>query len=498
MNFHEEILADLARFSKDPLGFVMWAFPWGEPGTSLENETGPEAWQVQILKDVRDGLPIDKPILEAVASGHGVGKSALVSWLILWAISTFEDTRGVVTANTETQLRTKTWAELGKWYHQFIAKDLFKLTATAIYSADPEHERTWRIDMVPWSERNTEAFAGLHNKGKRIFLAFDEASAIPDVIFETAEGALTDAQTQILWFLFGNPTRNTGRFRAAFPGGQFAHRWNHYRVDSRTVRFSNKTKIAEWIADYGLESDFVKVRILGEFPSQGLLQFISIAHIEEAILRDARFIIFDPLILGVDVARFGENESVIFPRKGMDARTIPFKAFMGLDTVQLASAVAEMYTALRADAVFVDEGGVGGGVVDILRRINKVSVIGIQFGAKADRQFDELGERFAQKRSEMWGLMRWHIKNGLALPDDKGLKEQLAGPQYSINLRDAIQLEKKEDMADRGVPSPDRADALALTFAYPVAPNPALSYLTGQANLVQSEWDPTGIKELAA
>src|SRR5215469_10547845 len=139
----------LASVSDDPPRFVMGAFPWGEEGTRLENEPGPEQWQWDVLCDVRDGLiTLNQAIQEATASGHGVGKSALVSWLILWAISTLSDTKGVVTANTETQLKTKTWAELGKWYHMFLAKHLFKLTATSLFQID--RERTWRIDMVPW------------------------------------------------------------------------------------------------------------------------------------------------------------------------------------------------------------------------------------------------------------------------------------------------------------------------------------------------------------
>lgn len=494
------LIEELAQYSSDPYGFVLFAFPWGEAGTELENYSGPLDWQITVLEDLGRGLiTFEEAIQIARTSGHGIGKSALVAWIILWAISTYEDTKGVVTANTENQLKTKTWAEVAKWHRMFIAREYFTMTATALFARDPLHERTWRIDMVPWSERNTEAFAGLHNKGRRLILIFDEASAIPDVIWETSEGALTDRDTQIIWCAFGNPTRNTGRFRACFPGGVFAHRWNHYRVDSRTVRFSNKLRIAAWIEDYGLESDFVKVRILGEFPAQGVSQFISLMDVEAAIEREAVALMFDPLILGVDVARFGENESVIFPRKGLDARTIPFQRFLGLDTVQLAGKVAETAISNRADAVFVDEGGVGGGVVDILRRVNKVNVIGIQFGSKSDRQFDELGERYAQKRSEMWGLMRWHIRKGLALPNDKSLKEQLCAPEYSINLRDAIQLEKKEDMSDRGAPSPDIADALALTFAYPVAPNALAGYLGAQqGSLVKSEWDPVASEALAA
>jgi hypothetical protein len=182
---NDDFIESLASFSKDPLGFVLWAFPWGEPG-ELEKFRGPEEWQVRILLDLGAGLiSISGAIRLARTSGHGIGKSALVAWIILWAMSTLEDTVGVVTANTETQLKTKTWVQVAKWYRLCLTREMFKMTATALFSNDPEHERTWRMDMVPWSERNTEAFAGLHNKGKRILLVFDEASAIPDMMTVT-------------------------------------------------------------------------------------------------------------------------------------------------------------------------------------------------------------------------------------------------------------------------------------------------------------------------
>jgi len=181
-------------------------------------------------------------------------------------MSTFKDTRGVVTANTETQRKTKTWAELAKWFRLcWFASQMFDLTATAIFSVSPDHQKTWRIDMVPWSERNTEAFAGLHNKGKRILLIFDEASAIPDVVWEVSEGALTDEGTQIIWCVFGNPTRNTGRFKGCF-AGKTRRRWNRRQIDSRTSVFVNRGQIDEWISDYGIDCDFVKVRVRGMFP----------------------------------------------------------------------------------------------------------------------------------------------------------------------------------------------------------------------------------------
>ena len=180
---NRELIEALAEYTHDPLAFVYFAFPWGEPDTPLANMKGPEPWQRELLASIRDGLKTpDQVIREATASGHGIGKSAATSWLILWAMATHEDTRGVVTANTETQLRTKTWPELIKWYQLFIGKELFSVTATSIFSLDKGHEKTWRIDAIPWSENNTEAFAGLHNRGNRILVLFDEASAIANPI----------------------------------------------------------------------------------------------------------------------------------------------------------------------------------------------------------------------------------------------------------------------------------------------------------------------------
>ena len=185
-----------AEFEHDPVGFVWAAFPWGEG--ELEGQE-PQQWQLELLEDLAKGLKtVSQVIREAVASGNGIGKSALVAWIILWAIGTHEDTRGIVTANTDTQLRTKTWAELAKWFRLFIANRLFEYTATSIYSVDPAHEKTWRIDAIPWSEQNPEAFAGLHNQRRRVLIIFDEASAIADTIWETVEGATTDKDTEII------------------------------------------------------------------------------------------------------------------------------------------------------------------------------------------------------------------------------------------------------------------------------------------------------------
>ena len=112
----EQLAQSLGPFSRDPLGYVLSSFPWGQPGTALAGEEGPEPWQREVLEKLGHGLASpDEAVRMAVASGHGIGKSALVAWIILWAMSTLTDTRGIVTANTEGQLRTKTWPELAKW-----------------------------------------------------------------------------------------------------------------------------------------------------------------------------------------------------------------------------------------------------------------------------------------------------------------------------------------------------------------------------------------------
>lgn len=480
-----ELLADLARLSSDPLGFVLWAFPWGEPDSELADRDGPYEWQKDILRSIGSGLiSLEEAIRIAVASGHGIGKSALVSWIILWGISTMEDTKGVVTANTETQLKTKTWAELGKWYRLFIAKQFFILTATAIYSRDPEHERTWRIDMVPWTEKKPESFAGLHNAGRRIILIFDEASAIGDVIWEVSEGALTDKNTQIIWPCFGNPTSNKGRFKKCFT--EYQHRWNTRQIDSRDVPGTNLVQIAAWEKDYGEDSDFFRVRVRGLFPNAASIQLIAESTVESARTIQPLASISDPLIFGLDVARFGDNESVLVRRCGRDARTRPALRWRGLSVDVLADKVASLIAAESPDAVFVDEGGVGGGVVDCIRRLG-FECIGVNFGGKPGEMPN--GTNVANKSAEMWVKTDQWMKSGGAIEDSEELSAQLLSRGYSFNKKQQMQLDSKEDMRARGEDSPDWADGLVLTFAYPVAKKSRRQRET-KMDYDPQEWEP--------
>lgn len=473
----DELLAWLAEVSDDPLAFCLGAFPWGEKGTVLEKFDGPLDWQREIMEQIRAGLiDLNEAIQLATASGHGVGKSALVSMLIIWAFTTYPDCRGVVTANTETQLKTKTWAELGRWFNLcWFAREHFVLNATSLVSRDPSRERTWRIDMIAWSETNPEAFAGMHNKGKRLLIIFDEASAIADIIWETIEGATTDADTQIIWLVFGNPTRNSGRFRECFEGGKHASMWRSRQLDSRTVAITNKTRFARWEAIYGEDSDWFRIRVKGMFPRHGEMEFFSAADVDAAMAPDREVFVdaFTPLAMGVDVARFGRNNSVIFPRKGRDARTLERKLYSGISTTELANRVFDCFTQWRPDGIFIDGGGVGGGVVDQCRNM-RLFVWEVQFGGKDDITgvtTDTSGERYANKRAAMYGALRAWLKTGM-LPPSAELRTALLAIKYTFNKKDEIQLVAKEDLLEENPDLDlDTLDALALTFGGPLHRN---------------------------
>jgi hypothetical protein len=470
---------DIARFYADPLGFVRYAFNWNERGGPLENHLGPDDWQREILEEVARVIRANDAAHQfAVASGHGIGKGALTAWLILWAMSTRPHLNAVVTANTRSQLETKTWRELAVWHQRAVNKDWFDWTATRF--AHRRYRETWFAAALPWSENNSEAFAGLH--AENVLMIFDEASAIPDSIWDVAEGAMTTAGA--LWFVFGNPTRNSGRFRECF--GRFRHRWSTRQIDSRDCRLTDKRKLGQWVEDYGNDSDFVRVRVKGEFPRAGSSQFISSEAAEAAARREAASTLLDPLVFGLDVARFGDDRSVLVRRRGRDARTDPPLVFRGLDTMQLAGRVAEQIEAMRPDAVFIDETGVGGGVVDRLRQLGH-GVVGVNFGARGGRGSDGASALYANKGAEIWGAMKAWLEAGGAIPDDRALVDDLTGRDYGFNARNEIQLESKEDMKRRGLASPDLADALALTFAYPVGPRRFRGAETAE---VESAYDP--------
>lgn len=465
LDLEQELVNNIYSFRHDPTGFVKYVYPWGEPG-ELARHKGPRPWQQEILDYIAQHLSNPEtrfqPCMIAVASGHGIGKSCLISWLDDWAMSTCKDCKVVVTANTKTQLDTKTQPELFKWYRSSINAHWWDLAITSIKAKGCES--TWRSDLIPWSEYNVEAFAGLHNEGKRIVLIFDEGSAISDKIYETAEGALTDENTEIIWLAFGNPTQNTGRFRECF--GKFKHRWKTFQIDSRTVEGTNKAQIDKWIADYGEDSDFVRIRVRGEFPRAGSSQFIASDIVEACRKYKAEGYESLPKILSVDVARFGDDQSVIGTRQGRKFRVLA--KYRGMDTVQLAERVIEFMNAESPDATIVDGIGVGAGVVDQL----KYRGFSKRLFEYAPSATAENPGAYFNRRSELWGLMRDWLSAGAEIPDDPELASDLCSPEYYFSNKSQIQLEGKSDMKARGLSSPDSGDCLAQTFQVKVVAPP--------------------------
>ena len=463
-----------------PLNFSLFAYPWGRPNTPLEKMKGPRGWQLETMQEIERHIKANElraaqqSLYEmwrsADASGRGIGKSALVSMLVLWFLSTRLGATAIVTANTEQQLRSRTMAELGKWTALSINSHWWEPSAMALRPAEWFGEAVkrdlkidlgyWYAQAQLWSEENPDAFAGIHNH-HGVMLIFDEASGIPKPIWTVSEGFFTEPIPDRYWFVFSNPRRNSGAFFECF------HRdrnfWRTRNIDSRTVEGTDRATFDKIIAQYGEESDEARVEVKGQFPNKGSNQFIGKDLVLAAQTREFIPDPGAPLTMGVDVARFGEDKSVIAFRKGRDARSIPWLSYKHMDTVQLASAVADQAQKHNPDAIFVDGNGVGAGVVDTLKSWG-YKVVEVQMGGSAADS-----DTYANKRVEIWGRLRDWLSSG-AIPNDSDLTTDLISPEYTYHpVSNKIMLENKDRMKDRGLASPDNAEALALTFAQPVA-----------------------------
>lgn len=483
----ELLLADeCAQFYNDPLGWVMWAFDWGHG--DLEGFDGPDVWQVDFL--VQWGQEIQKrgfngvmpvePIRFSTASGHGIGKSALTSWIILFIMSTRPMAKGIVTSNTGDQLKTKTWSELGKWKARCQVGHWFEYNSgkgslSLYHKSYPE---SWRVDGQTCREENSESFAGLHSASSTPFYIFDEASAVPGKIWEVAEGGLTDGEP--MFFAFGNPTRNDGVFYDTFH--TLSHRWITKQIDSRTAKMTNKTLIKQWADDWGEDSDFFRVRVRGMFPRAGDMQFIPSDVTHAAMKRGSgQYLGDDPLIMGFDVARGGEDSCMIQFRRGKDAFSEKVYCIPGeksRDSMVVVSKLVMVIDRHKPDVIFIDATGIGGPIGDRLRQLG-YNAIDVHFGGVAD---DET--KFKNKTAEMgYRCRQWLIEGG-SIPDNVELEKQLTNREYTHDERDRLVLERKKDMKTRLGYSPDWADALYLTFAQAV---PKLKQTRGHLDAIPGQ-----------
>lgn len=482
-----------------PEKFVMFAYPWGKVGTPLANKTGPRKWQRQELRKIgqhnyenqcrinRGEIPI--PYNLAISSGRGTGKSAFFAWITDWALSTQIGCTVVITANTEQQLRSRTWAELGKWHTLSINSHWFERTATTLKPAKwfenamlgkAQRDTAYYYAQAQlWSEENPDAFAGVHNE-HGVILLMDEGSNIPASIWTVSEGFFTEPIYLRFWLVVSNPRRPQGAFFDCFHKDK--EFWNTRFIDSRDVEGTDKSIYEKIIKKHGADSDVARVEVKGQFPRTGSNQLIGYATVEEAATRHIKQedVAGSAKIITVDVARFGDDLSVVQKRQGLLAH-VPAD-FAKTDNMTLAGIVANMSTAWDSDVIIIGSGG-GQGVIDRLRQLS-FNVIEVDEGGSADRK-----DLYLNKRIEMWDKVDEWLMAGGVIPNHVRLKEDLSSPMYDFTPTSNKKiLESVESMKKRGLPSPDFGTALALSFAFDVAPSMGLGN-TGMGKVV-NDWDP--------
>jgi hypothetical protein len=448
-----ELKRRCVEFANDPGAFTRFIYPWGEG--ILDGWDGPDDWHEEVFSEIKGYLEgdSDEPLCIAICSGHGAAKTAFVAWLIRWFMSCRGHPQVVCTANTESQLNTKTWRELAKWHKLGLNRDWFEWTATQYYLKD--HPETWKANAIAWSENNSEAFAGTHEES--VLVAFDEASKISDKIWEVTDGIFTTRKN--IWVVVGNGTRNIGRFYDCFHKNR--RYWKTWNIDSRTCKAANRQYLERLVEQYGgEESDEAKVRVRGLFPSRATGQLISTEAVERAQKTEVSAWEYAPKVMGVDIARFGSNQSEICIRQGR--KVLPIERVPKGDLMIQSQYIADRIKKERPNLVCVDGSGMGAGVVDRLRQLG-FSVMDVNGGNSS------INPRFLNKRAEMWWEMKEFLELGEAeLPNDKELRDHLTVVEYDFTDKGRIRLQRKDDIVQEFGFSPDKADALSLTFAYPV------------------------------
>jgi len=408
----------------------------------------PDDWQIEALRAMDSGMHV------VIKSGHGVGKTALLSWITLQTLACFPYSKVPCTAPTSHQLRNLLWAEIGTWLNKSILKGMLKWTATSVCVNG--FEESWRASAV--SCRKPENLAGFH--APKIRYIVDEASGVDDPLFEVVDGALTTEGGQLI--MTGNPTRLDGYFYKTFQKPmEGVHLITASSLDSKRVSKS----WAKMMADkWGESSDIYRVRVLGEFPKLGTDSFITLDLVEYAVTNE-NVLAEGDVYIGVDVSKgIGRDESVICTRKGN--WVYPLQASRTWTIPELANRVILEAKKYNAKAIMIDDTGLSG-ATDLIKeglRGTTTQVCPINFGGSGN-------DNYLYLSGVMWDNVRNMLRDRMIkLPmDDEMLVGQLSTRGYTINPKGKIVLERKEDLND----SPDRADALVLCFFTGLTPKPA-------------------------
>jgi hypothetical protein len=471
----QQLIAKMLSFQDDPLGFVMYTFPWGVPGTPLQNHKGPRKWQLTALKKMTAHIANNRNLVLqgktpelmklARASGRGIGKSAFLAWVSLWMFSCLPSSTVIVSANTEQQLKSTTFPEIRKWAtmginsrwfeHNIMSLRPAEWLVQALKNTTQYDDAYWYIQARLWSEEAPDAYAGVHSQMAMAVL-FDEASGIPAPIWPVAQGYFTDKTVHRFWIAISNPRNPSGEFFECFHNNR--DQWDHETIDGRTVEENDHTLYNDIIRQYGEDSDQARVEVYGMFPRQGDENLISRGEVEDATGRELTPDNGAPLLMGVDPARMGKDKAVIRFRQGFDARSIKPLVYPKCTTAELAEYCSTAIDKYKPDHVFIEADGIGGPVIELLQKAG-YTIIAVQVGKKAqDAQYYYL------HRTEVWVRMRDWISDA-CLPDEPDLIEDLCCMRYKVNDKGQMALYPKEKMKKLGFASPDYADALAVTFS---------------------------------
>jgi len=411
----------------------------------------PDPWQADLLNEIAKGTRRC-----SVRSGHGVGKSSAASWAMIWFLLTRYPCKVVCTSPTSAQLFDALFGEVLRWVKALpeVLQALLETKTDRVYLKAAPNE-AWISARTSRSE-SPETLAGIHSTNCLILI--DEASGVPESVFEAGYGTMSSANATVV--LLGNPTRTSGYFFDT-------HHSNRDKWWTRKVSCLDSPRVAPAYVDemrekYGPDSNAFRIRVLGEFAVADDDTVIGLEIVESSFKRDIEVDEEAEIIWGLDVARFGSAYSVLCKRQG---RVVThFQDWKNLDLMQLTGAIKADFDAIRPSEqpaeILVDSIGVGGGVVDRLQELG-LPAIGINTA-----ESPSMGTTYMNLRAELWFKVKaWLETREVRLPKDDKLLAELVSPRYQFTSAGKMKIESKDDMKKRGLPSPDKADALCLTFA---------------------------------
>lgn len=419
----------------------------------------PDTWQEEALKSLAASPKV------SVRSGHGVGKTACEAVALLWFLCCFQYPKVVATAPTRQQLNDVLWSEVAKWMSRSpLLSILLRWTKTYVYMSGKE-KRWFAVAKTASKPENMQGF----HEDNLLFIV-DEASGVEDEIMETVLGSLSGANNKII--MCGNPTKASGVFYDSHTRDRALYKC--LSVSSLDSHRTNKDNIASFIRKYGENSNVVRVRVYGEFPTQEDDVFIPLSLVEKAVNNEISSEKITSISFGVDVARYGDDETVI-AKNINGAITLPV-CRRGQDTmktvgdivIEYRRAIIEYPSYLGKIKIMIDDTGVGGGVTDRLREVvreehlSRLMVVPVNFGGKVP--YEDAAAYYSNNATYMWATIRDMMEEkAISIVDDDELVAQFSVRKYSITSSGKTELERKEDMKKRGIGSPDRADAVALS-----------------------------------